>query len=107
MTLAERVRRRDIPKLNYYCLLISLSLYLLLSPLSTYNTFALFGMVESRYVAVQLTITAIMILFGSIASKPIAKHCLAVTASQQRPLWIAGFYLIGPPILMVYYIRRY
>ena len=99
----------QMPKRNYNALIISLGVYVLMSPLATYNSLAMFGLVESRYVPLQLTLTAIMIVFAIIGSQPLSKHCLAnpIVRPLPRKLWIVGFYIIGPPVLYVYYRLYY
>ena len=90
---------------GYQALLVSFGLYLAVSPLGTYNTAAMFGFVESRFVVLQLSITAVMIFFAVIAGGQLGKHCLANPRVQKvaRVLWTVGFYIIGPPVLYVYY----
>ena len=94
---------------SYKALLASLLLYVIVSPLSTYNTLALFGLVESRLVPLQLSITAVMIFFGVIAGSWLGKHLLATEqcSNIERRLWTAWFYLIGPPVLFAYYRTRF
>jgi len=83
---------------------ISLALYVLVAPLSTYNTFALIWSRSSHYAGLQLAITAVMIVFAIVAGRPIGQHCAANTSSRiKRWLWTAGFYVIGPPVLYIYY----
>jgi hypothetical protein len=98
-----------MPRRNYKALLIALAIYIGLSPLSTYNTLAMFGVVQSRYVPLQLSITAVMIVFAFIAGGPLGKHCLADKQRHpvERWLWTGGFYILGPPILFAYYRLRF
>jgi|GEM_PF-2631054 hypothetical protein len=97
-----------MPARGYKAMMISLALYLLVAPLSTFNTFALLGFVQGRYALVQIGITIPMIIFAIIAGQPIGKHCLANAQCNrlERVLWTIGFYVIGPPILYLYYRRR-
>jgi hypothetical protein len=99
----------NMPPFHYRAMLVALSLYVVVSPLSTYNTLALFGLVQSRLVPVQLTITAIMIVFAIIAGRPLGKHCSSNTRFDklERWLWTGGFYIIGPPVLFAYYRLRF
>lgn len=89
-------------------MMISLALYLLVAPLSTFNTFALLGLVHSIFPLVQIGITIPMIIFAIIAGQSIGKHCLANARCNriERVLWTIGFYVVGPPILYLYYRRR-
>ena len=98
-----------MPTRSYKALLASVLLYVLVSPLSTYNTLALFGLVESRLVPLQLSITAIMIFFGVIAGSWLGKHSLATAqfSNTERRLWTVGFYIVGPPVLFAYYHTRF
>lgn len=94
----------------YYAMMTALTLYVIVSPISTYNTLAMFGAVESsRLVALQLSITAVMILFAMVAGSHFGKHVLTHEhySKLERRIWIAGFYIIGPPILYAYYRFRY
>ncbi len=90
---------------GFQALIVSFVLYLLMSPLGTYNTFALFGLVESRFVPLQLSVTAVMIFFAVIAGGQLGPHCKANPECDglARVLWMIGFYVIGPPVLVVYY----
>jgi len=98
-----------MPTRGYAALWISLSLYLLNAPLGTYNTLAMFGFVPSRFVALQLSVTAVMIVFAMIAGRTLGKHCLAneQCKKSERWLWTVGFYIIGPPVMYVYYRTRF
>lgn len=98
-----------MPSHGYKAMMISLALYLLVAPLSTFNTFALLGLVHGRYAFVQIGITIPMIIFGIIAGRSIGKHCLANARCNriERWLWTIGFYVIGPPVLYLYYRRRW
>jgi hypothetical protein len=98
-----------MPERNHKALMASMVLYLIVSPLSTYNTLAMFGVVESRLVPVQLSITAVMIFFAIVASRVLGKHCATNETCKptERRLWTAGFYVIGPPVLYAYYRLRY
>ncbi|HZK76557.1 MAG TPA: hypothetical protein VFD13_06580 [Candidatus Kapabacteria bacterium] len=97
-----------MPSHGYKAMMISLALYLLVAPLSTFNTFALLGLVHSIFPLVQIAITIPMIIFAIIAGRSIGKHCLANARcnSIERALWTIGFYVIGPPVLYLYYRRR-
>jgi hypothetical protein len=96
-----------VPSRNLSALRAALALYLVMSPLSLYNTAAMFGLVESRYVPVQLAMTAVMIYFAIVASKSIGHHCHTTEPpSLARTLWMVSFYIIGPPALYAYYKLR-
>ncbi len=86
-------------------MLVALSLWAIISPLSTYNTFAMFGIVKSQWVPVQLAVTAVMIGFAMVAGSYFGKHCLqnASLTKAGRRAWVFGFYVIGPPVLYSYY----
>ncbi len=94
-----------IPTRNFQALVLALTFYVIISPISSYNTLAMFGLVESRFVVPQLIATAIMIFFAIIASKPIGHHCRTneEISTRNRIFWQVGFYVIGPPILFAYY----
>ncbi len=98
-----------MPTRGYKALMISLALYLLVAPLSTFNTIALLGLVHGRLPLVQLGISIPMIIFAIIAGRDIGKHCLANANCNRtrRWLWTAGFYVIGPPALYLYYRRHW
>ncbi|HZK76872.1 MAG TPA: hypothetical protein VFD13_08195 [Candidatus Kapabacteria bacterium] len=97
-----------MPSHGYKAMMISLTLYLLVAPLSTFNTFALLGFVHGLFPLLQVAITIPMIIFAIIAGRSIGKHCLANARCNriERVLWTIGFYVIGPPILYLYYRRR-
>jgi hypothetical protein len=90
----------------YRAMLVALGLYVLCSPLSTYNTLAMFGLVESRLVPLQVSITAVMICFAMIAGSAMGRHCSAIEVGAKRRLWIAAFWVIGPPALYAFYHLR-
>jgi len=94
-----------MPPQGYRALIASITLYVIVSPLSTYNTLAMFGLVPSRYVPIQLSITAVMIGFAIIAGRSIGHHCSTNTRCDgaRRVFWNIGFYIIGPPVLYIYY----
>ena len=86
----------------------SLALYALVSPLATLNTFALLGLTQSRLPLLQIGITIPMIVLAIIAGRSIGKHCFANASCNRvsRVFWTIGFYVIGPPILYLYYRRH-
>jgi hypothetical protein len=88
-------------------LYICLGLYLIMSPLASYNTLAMFGLVTSRFVEIQLALTAVMICFAFVASAPLSKHCAHHAGPRSKVFWIIGFYLVGPPVLFAYYQLRF
>ncbi|MEO6938642.1 MAG: hypothetical protein ABI444_00655 [Candidatus Kapaibacterium sp.] len=98
-----------MPTKNFKALLVALSLYVLISPLSTYNTLAMFGLVESKYVIPQMILTGIMIMFAIVASQPLSHHCRTNEgiAHPKKRLWFFGFYVIGPPVLGAYYYFKF
>jgi hypothetical protein len=100
------ISRMPMETRPYRAMLIALSLYVLCSPLSTYNTLAMFGVVESRMVPLQLGITAIMIAFAVVAGSAMGRHCTALEDGIARKLWIAAFWIVGPPALYAFYHFR-
>jgi hypothetical protein len=90
---------------SYRAMYIALGIYLAMSPLGLYNTLALFGLVEARFVTLQIAMTASMIIFAIIASQPLGKHCEnhPELRSTYKTFWKIGFYTIGPPVLYAYY----
>ncbi len=95
-----------IPKLHHRSLYIAIAIYVVMSPLSTYNTFAMFGLVESKLPGLQLALTLIMIGFAIVASKPLSRHLSTNSEVEYPKLWTAGFWVIGPPVLFAYYHLR-
>ena len=96
-----------IEPLHRRSLYAATAMYVLMSPLATYNTLAMFGIVESRLPGLQLALTAVMIALAYVASKPLSSH-LRVNPEVDNPrAWIAGFWLIGPPVLFAYYHLRF
>ena len=109
---AERALASDLslPQRQQQALFISLGLYLLNAPLGTYNTLAMAGIVaESRYVPLQLGVTAVMICFAILASSSLNDHCRSHDglSRRERWLWRSGFYVIGPPVLFAYWRLRF
>ena len=98
-----------MPIRGYRALMSSLALYILVAPLSTYNTIALLGFAHSRYALVQIAITIPMIGFAIWAGRYIGRHCLANARCTPpwRWFWTVGFYVIGPPALYLYYRRHW
>jgi hypothetical protein len=95
-----------VENITYRAMIAALVLYLLCSPLSTYNTLAMFGLVESKWVAVQLSITAVMILLATIAGTKLSRLCVALVEGPRRTLWLVSFWVIGPPALYAFYHLR-
>jgi hypothetical protein len=93
-----------MPRANLRSLYVSLGLYLIVSPLATYNTFAMFGLVGAKFVPFQIGVTIVMICFAWFASAPISQHCGGHPHRTKRVLWIISFYVIGPPLLFAYYV---
>lgn len=87
----------------YRAMLVALALYALCSPLSTYNTLAMFGLVQSRLVPLQLSITAVMILFATVAGTHLSRHCVHLEQGRRKVLWLTSFWVIGPPALYAFY----
>ena len=77
-----------MPTRGYKALMISLALYLLVAPLSTFNTIALLGLVHGRLPLVQLGISIPMIIFAIIAGRDIGKHCLANANCNRTRRWL-------------------
>ncbi len=98
-----------MPARGYKALMMSVALYALVSPLATWNTFALLGLAHSLLPLLQLAITVPMIVLAIIAGQSIGKHCLANDQCNRvsRVFWTIGFYVIGPPALYLYYRRHY
>jgi hypothetical protein len=69
----------------------------------------MFGVVHSRYVPLQLFVTAVMIVFAIIAGQTLGKHVRANPQCKkiERWLWMVGFYVIGPPVMYTYYRTRF
>jgi hypothetical protein len=96
----------QVERRPYRAMLVALALYVLCSPLSTYNTLAMFGLVQSRMVALQLSVTAVMILFATVAGTHMSRHCVAIEHGKRRVLWLTSFWIIGPPALYAFYHLR-
>jgi len=92
---------------NRRFLYIAIGLYIVLSPLSVYNTVALFSQTESKLPGLQMAITAVMILFAYLASRPISEHLKLNSAVAYPKLWVVAFYVVGPPALYAYYKLRF
>lgn len=97
---------RTVETVTYRAMIAALALYLLCSPLSTYNTLAMFGLVESKWVPIQLAITAVMILFATVAGTRLSRHCIALVEGPRRTVWLVSFWIIGPPALYAFYHLR-
>ncbi len=95
-----------IQKPHLRSLYIAIAIYVVVSPLSTYNTFAMFGLVEAKLPLLQLAMTAVMICFAIVASRPLSKHMRENPNVEYPKIWTIGFWVIGPPALFAYYHLR-